>query len=312
MGLLDSLLQEIILPTMSSFLRCLFGPKLLRLNLNQALVTDYEPVLAEQWGDTVLTSISCAARIILYTSPLVLPVAMRQGWVAMSPEGVISLSKFLAGLGIVVAGALLLRTLGRLNNPAYTQFINVLADAKRDYTRAAKAAMSRYDFEFSAWPLDWDVRSQEGDRSKPLVYLSNSESNSLAKLPVDLLAWLLTHSFGITLVYPGSMSLMKMLIEKPLTEGRTKLLLEQGGERFRVGTMDGNMIDTMFVDHRTKNSNGDTLVICCEGNAGVLEGTVKAHKEGTPEVQALQENILGKLSVQRTLAGKRYLPIQFN
>jgi len=256
---------------MSSFLRCLFGPKLLRLNLNQALVTDYEPVLAEQWGDTVLTSISCAARIILYTSPLVLPVAMRQGWVAMSPEGVISLSKFLAGLGIVVAGALLLRTLGRLNNPAYTQFINVLADAKRDYTRAAKAAMSRYDFEFSAWPLDWDVRSQEGDRSKPLVYLSNSESNSLAKLPMDLLAWLLTHSFGITLVYPGSMSLMKMLIEKPLTEGRTKLLLEQGGERFRVGTMDGNMIDTMFVDHRTKNSNGDTLVICCEGNAGFYE-----------------------------------------
>ena len=48
----------------------------------------------------------------------------------MSPEGVISLSKFLAGLGIVVAGALLLRTMGRLNNPAYTQFINVLADAK--------------------------------------------------------------------------------------------------------------------------------------------------------------------------------------
>ena len=42
---------------MSSFLRCLFGPKLLRLNLNQALVTDYEPVLAEQWGDTVLTSV---------------------------------------------------------------------------------------------------------------------------------------------------------------------------------------------------------------------------------------------------------------
>ena len=72
-------------------------------------------------------------------------------------------------------------------------------------------------------------------------------------------------------MYPGSMSLMKMLIEKPLTEGRTKLLLEQGGERFKVGTMDGNMIDTMFVDHRTKNSNGDTLVICCEGNAGFYE-----------------------------------------
>jgi len=38
-----------------------------------------------------------------------------------------------------------------------------------------------------------------------------------------------------------------------------------------VGTMDGNMIDTMFVDHRNKNTNGETLVICCEGNAGFYE-----------------------------------------
>ena len=87
---------------------------------------------------------------------------------------------------------------------------------------------------------------------------------------MDMLAWMLTHSFGISLVYPGSMALMKMLVEKPLIEGRTKLMLEQGGERFKVGTRDGNMIDTMFVDQRAKNS-GSTLVICCEGNAGFYE-----------------------------------------
>merc|ERR1719481_2034508 len=207
----------------------------------------------------------------MYASPIVFPFALRQGWVSMSAEGVISMSKFLTGLGIVVAGALLLRALGRLNNPVYTQFTSVLAAAQRDYTSSAKAAMSRYDFEFSAWPVDWDVRRQEGDRSKPLTYLLNKEGSSLTRLPMDILAWLLTHTFGISLVYPGSMSLMKMLIEKPLMEGRSKLLLENGGERFKVATMDGNTIDTMFVDQRTKNISGDTLVICCEGNAGFYE-----------------------------------------
>jgi len=256
---------------MATFLRCLFGPRLLRLNLRQGLVTDYEAIAAEQWGDTIITSVSCAARILLYASPLVLPLAVRQGWVSMTGEGVISLSKFLTGLGIVVAGAILLRTLGRLSNPAYTQFIKELANAKKDLTSSGKAVMSRYDFDFSAWPVDWDVRSQEGDRSKPLLYLSNSEGNSVTKLPMDMLAWLLTHTFGISLVYPGSMSFMKMLVERPLIEGRTKLMLEQGGERFKVATIDGNMIDTMFVDQRAKNSSGGTLVLCCEGNAGFYE-----------------------------------------
>jgi hypothetical protein len=32
------------------------------------------------------------------------------------------------------------------------------------------------------------------------------------------------HSFGISLVYPGSMGLMGMLVERTLLEGRTKLM----------------------------------------------------------------------------------------
>jgi len=255
---------------MATFLRCLFGPQLLRLNLRPGLVTDYQAVAAERWGDTVITSVSCAARILLYASPIVFPWALRQGWVTLTGDGALSISKFLTGLGIVVAGALLLRTLGRVSNPAYTQFISVLSSATKDYSAASKRLISQYDFHFSAWPVDWDARQQTGDQSKPLMYLSSTESNSLTKLPMDMLAWLLTHSFGISLVYPGSMSLMKMLVEKPLIEGRTKLMLEHGGERFKVGTRDGNMIDTMFVDQRAKNS-GSTLVICCEGNAGFYE-----------------------------------------
>jgi len=236
------------------------------------MATDYQAVAAERWGDTVLTSVSCAARILLYTSPIVFPWAIRQGWVSLSVDGATFFTKFLAGLGMVVVGALVLRTLGRVSNPAYTQFITVLANAKRNYTAANKKLVSQYDFNFSGWPVDWDVLEQTGDQSKPLVYLSSTKSDSLMKMPMDLLAWLLTHSFGISLVYPGSMSLMRMLVERPLMEGRTKLVLENGGERFKVVTRDRNEIDTMFVDQRDKNTGpGSTLVICCEGNAGFYE-----------------------------------------
>ena len=63
---------------------------------------------------------------------------------------------------------------------------------------------------------------------------------------------------------------MKMLVEKPLLEGRSKLYLEHGGQRSKVMTRDGNYIDTMYVDQRNK-PNGSTLVLCCEGNAGFYE-----------------------------------------
>ena len=62
----------------------------------------------------------------------------------------------------------------------------------------------------------------------------------------------MTHSFGISLVYPGSMDLMKMMLEKPLMDGRTKLVTENMGERSKVVTWDRNEIDTMFVDRRGK------------------------------------------------------------
>ena len=46
----------------------------------------------------------------------------------------------------------------------------------------------------------------------------------------------MTHSFGISLVYPGSMDLMKMILDKPLMEGRTKLVMDHLGERSKVVT----------------------------------------------------------------------------
>jgi len=241
---------------------CLRGPRLLRTMGGQ----DYLAGALESYGDTILTSLSCAASVALYTSPLILPVAYRRGW--MTEEGGFYMSKLLIGLSVVVAGAMFLRAVGRLSNPAYTQFAAVLARAQKNYSPATRAEMEKYDFHFSAWPADFDVRQLEGDSSKPLSSPSSLE-NTPTWHPLDCLAWLLTHSFGISLVYPGSMGLMGMLVERPLLEGRSKLS-QEGGQRFKVVARNGNEIDTMFVQQRTREE-GKTLVICCEGNAGFYE-----------------------------------------
>ncbi|CAG2107773.1 unnamed protein product, partial [Medioppia subpectinata] len=57
-----------------------------------------------------------------------------------------------------------------------------------------------------------------------------------------------------------------------LEDGRTKLVEENSGERYKLLARDGNHIDTMFVDRRVRGSpKSKTLVICSEGNAGFYE-----------------------------------------
>ena len=64
---------------MSSVLRCLFGPRLLRLNLKAgAQAVDYQPLALERWGDTVISSVNVTAKLLLYVSPIVIPWAINK------------------------------------------------------------------------------------------------------------------------------------------------------------------------------------------------------------------------------------------
>lgn len=91
-------------------------------------------------------------------------------------------------------------------------------------------------------------------------------------LPKHIGSWILLHSFGIKLIYPGSIQLLQASISGPLQEGRAQQILEKGGKRFKVVASDGNIIDTMFFDRRgQENELGKTLVISCDGNAGFYE-----------------------------------------
>lgn len=110
---------------------------------------------------------------------------------------------------------------------------------------------------------------------------SKSKPFWISSLPCEIAAYVAIHTFGIRMIYPGSMQLIQSYLHPMLVQGRSKLIEEERARRYKLRTCDDNDIDTIFVDNRTPaaepsasangNGNGRTLVICSEGNAGFYE-----------------------------------------
>uniref|UniRef100_A0A8D2IJS5 AB hydrolase-1 domain-containing protein n=1 Tax=Varanus komodoensis TaxID=61221 RepID=A0A8D2IJS5_VARKO len=89
-----------------------------------------------------------------------------------------------------------------------------------------------------------------------------------------LARYVLAHSVGRWLLYPGSVCLLNRVPLSLLVHARTRLMEDFCGKRAKLLARDGNEIDTMFVDRRKKRTpgrRGKTLVICCEGNGSFYE-----------------------------------------
>uniref|UniRef100_A0A6Q2YV14 AB hydrolase-1 domain-containing protein n=1 Tax=Esox lucius TaxID=8010 RepID=A0A6Q2YV14_ESOLU len=95
-------------------------------------------------------------------------------------------------------------------------------------------------------------------------------------------SFLIAHSFGRRMLYPGSVYLLQKAMRPMLQQGQARLVEECEGQRNKLVACDGNEIDTMFVDRRRVGGmQGQTLVICCEGNAGFYEvGCMNTPLEG--------------------------------
>lgn len=96
----------------------------------------------------------------------------------------------------------------------------------------------------------------------------------LLHYPTLLLGYICVNVFGRRLMFPGSLQLLRQMVDRALLDGRTMLIVQHRAKRTVLQTADGNRIDTAFVDRRRTNSsntNGQTLVIACEGNAGFYE-----------------------------------------
>lgn len=94
---------------------------------------------------------------------------------------------------------------------------------------------------------------------------------SIKHVFMRLASALCVDTFGLRMMYPGI--ILQNLLKKPLIEGRAKIIENKGAIRSMIKTFDDkNSIDTVFIDRRnTPFKNGQTLIICCDGNAAFYE-----------------------------------------
>lgn len=260
---------------MSTLFKCLWSPRLIRTYAqDDKEAVSYVPYGAEKLGDNVIQLTNRLLQFGVYISPFLIWVLYKRNY--LSPDGMYSLSKLTVFCCSICATSLVARAVGRAGRPEYTDFIKNLESVRRNYNSETKNILSRYDFDFWAWPLEFSWREVEKDSDKPRLYIdevrgSRSITEWARALPCQLIAYLVANSIGIRLLYPGT--LMQYFISPHLIDGRGRLIEEHRGRRLKLEARDGNFIDAMIVDRRGRPefANGDMLVICCEGNAGFYE-----------------------------------------
>uniref|UniRef100_A0AAQ5Y7N2 Phosphatidylserine Lipase ABHD16 N-terminal domain-containing protein n=1 Tax=Amphiprion ocellaris TaxID=80972 RepID=A0AAQ5Y7N2_AMPOC len=205
----------------------------------------------------------------------------------------VPVSQYVGTVLVCLLGVACLRGWGRWKNSEYLQFISILEETKTNHTPANKVRSLCYDFDFASWPSDFswtEVSSPKLSKGgvsllKPEPRLrgaADSVLNSVRTLPCHIISFLIAHSFGRRMLYPGSVGLLQKAMRPMLQQGQARLIEEFDGQRNKLVACDGNNIDTMFVDRRRDGGqNGQTLVICCEGNAGFYEvGCMNTPLEG--------------------------------
>uniref|UniRef100_A0A1L8D930 Putative conserved plasma membrane protein n=1 Tax=Nyssomyia neivai TaxID=330878 RepID=A0A1L8D930_9DIPT len=253
-----------------TFLSYILLPKLFKEYKCRTPTQQYETVGLEKWGDQIITTLYMMWNIGYYTSPLIITFLYRRGYFVV--ESISSLAKISTGLGILVAVSLCIRGIGRSQSPSYVKFAKILNIVKNNTkNEAARKQLQEFDFDFKEWPVDWSVEEANGASPSPrTVQQSPQIKGNFTRFPLEVIAYIAVHTFGLKMIYPGSIKIMQSYFQPMLIQGRTKLH-EDGGERFKLLTKDKNEIDTFFVDNRGKSPNGKTLVISSEGNAGFYE-----------------------------------------
>lgn len=74
-------------------------------------------------------------------------------------ENAFTISKIVAGAGAIIIASLAVRSYSRSNNPMYAKFIKTLTKARQAYNYESKQDLLKFDFEFWAWPADFQVFS---------------------------------------------------------------------------------------------------------------------------------------------------------
>ncbi|CAH2224614.1 jg19680 [Pararge aegeria aegeria] len=250
--------------------RCLFSPRLYRAYGDAVGITEHIQNFPEKVTDKIITTIHNVANIGIYTTPFILTYIYRRGFTLADVDIIVYI---IFGVGTILSLSYLVRAYGRASNPKYVEFVNTLNNKKYDqqaYTRSVR----KYDFDFKAWPTAFampPMPSSTWHDNKPFTKCANPDLPYYHRVTIQLLAYIAIHTFALRIIYPGTLGIIQNMLWLPLFEGRSYLVETLNGKRAKIVTADRNAIDTMFVDKRLESDNGETLVICCEGNTGFYE-----------------------------------------
>uniref|UniRef100_A0A8C7NLY1 Abhydrolase domain containing 16A, phospholipase n=1 Tax=Oncorhynchus mykiss TaxID=8022 RepID=A0A8C7NLY1_ONCMY len=213
-------------------------------------------------------------------------------WWYICSSKLVPVSQYVGTVMVCLLGVACLRGWGRWRNSEYQQFISILEETRKNHTPSNKDDCLDYDLRVRLYfhllnvPTNRKLLSKTGvSLLKPEPKLrgaADSVLNSLRTLPCHIVSFLIAHSFGRRMLYPGSVFLLQRAMRPMLQQGQARLIEECEGQRNKLVACDGNEIDTMFVDRRRdEGQHGQTLVICCEGNAGFYEvGCMNTPLEG--------------------------------
>ncbi|XP_043585203.1 phosphatidylserine lipase ABHD16A [Bombus pyrosoma] len=263
--------------------KCNLGPRLFKVYeitwIGRLVEKSYEPNSLERWGDQIVICFAAIWSISLYTIPLV-AIFFYQHSNSIT-ENISFLCKLAASASAIFIASLAARGCSRANNPIYLKFLKTLNEVNAHYTVETKQELDKYEFEFWARPVDFDVRDIEKVTAKGKLTLEKIAASSgrikrqtgkefIYTLPCKFLSYIVAHTFAIKMIYPGSVTVLNWAFRSTLLKGRIHLI-KHGGERYKLLTADNNEIDAIFVDRRNKKTNGNMLVITCEGNCGFYE-----------------------------------------
>jgi len=255
----------------------IFGPRLYRIfQWSQSELKrkvggrDYELNTWEWIGETFINTVSYAITFTCYCSPLITYYIYQKGLISNHGQLFYCL-KIIIAITAGMISSYLMRGYGRSLNPEYNKFLQVLNEATQD--SKTKENLQLYDFDFRAWPVDF--RWDESIIKSNVTYDDLTDKQSLFDVlswPSRILQYLLAHGLARPMMFPGSVKLLQLAMAPAINDGRMNLI-EKNGSRAKVLTEDGNEIDTMFLDRRGDENRGigNTLVICCEGNAAYYE-----------------------------------------
>ena len=77
-----------------------------------------------------------------------------------TPNGAITISKFMMGVCVLYVVSMNIRALGRATNPTYREFLEILTSSLRDFNIESKRNIQLYDFEFSSWPIEFSMKGR--------------------------------------------------------------------------------------------------------------------------------------------------------